>query len=203
MATSKQIKGYAKANNCSNAEASAHFVKEAMDNFLFKMPKSTEGFRPDAGTCVYNNRTPGVVLNVSQFVAGSLETHQQFGGVPYRTWKDGLEVTDTVGVIGNEESEGTDFCATLWFSKEMFISFTNEIEKGAFNIELLGTPKSMRESGQPGDAFRPIKVTEVRTRGCYSDAGGKFTTMCLAGTITHGEFAKNLRKSLASKVRVA
>ena len=175
-----------------------------MDNFLFKTPKSTEGFRPDAGTCVYNNRTPGVVLNVSQFVAGSLETHQKFGGVPYRTWKDGLEVTDTVGVIGNEESEGTDFCATLWFSKEMFISFTNEIEKGAFNIELLGTPKSMRESGIANDTFRPIEVTEVRTRGCYSNAGKNFsTTSYKAGTITHGEFAKNLRKGLASKVRVA
>lgn len=203
MATSAQIRGYAKQHNCSNAEAKAHFVHQATKDFLFSTPKSTEGFKPDAGISMKTNKAPGVVINVSQFVAGSIEYDKKFGGRMYNPYKDGIELTDTVGVIGTEESEGTDFCGTMWFSKEMITAFCKEIDKGAFNIEILGTPKAEVESVHVGDIFRPIEVTEVRARGCYSDAGGDYRTMCLAGSITHSKFAQGLLTAINSPVKVA
>jgi|TARA_R110001606_G_scaffold72699_2_gene167619 hypothetical protein len=203
MATSAQIKGYAKQHNCSKEEARAHFVKQATKDFLFSTPKSTEGFKPDAGISMKTNKAPGVVINVSQFVAGSIETEKKFGGRMYNPWKDGIEITETVGVIGNEESEGTDFCGTMWFSKEMINAFCTEISKGAFNIEISGTPKAKVESVHVGDIFRPIEVTEVKTRGCYSNAGGEFRTMCLDGGITHGKFAQGLLTAVNNPVKVA
>ena len=203
MATSAQIRGYAKQHNCSKEEARAHFVYKATKDFLFNKPKSTEGFLPDAGISLKTNRSSGVVLNVSQFVASNLETQKQFGANMYHPWKDGIEVTTTVGVIGSEESEGTDFCGTLWLTKEMITTLLNEIGKGAFNIEILGTPKSQTESAHMGDAFRPIEVSEVKTRGCYSDSGSDFRTMCSAGSVTHGEFAKNMLTAIANPVKLA
>ena len=190
MATSAQVRGYAKENNCSNVEARAHFVKQAVKDFTFNAPKSTEGYKPDAGISVKTNRAPGVVINVSQFVAGSLQTQEKFGGSMYHAWKDGIELTDTMCVIGDEDY--TEFCGTLWLTKEMILKFCNEIGKGAQNIELLGTPKSLTESNVPGDAFRPIEVSDVKVRGVYSNAGGDFTTHCPSGSISHGRFAEIL-----------
>jgi hypothetical protein len=202
MATSAQIRGYAKQHNCSNAEAKAHFVKQAVEDFILTGPQSADGFKPDAGISMKTNKSPGVVINVSQFVAGALETEKKFGGSMYPQWKDGIEITDTMCVIGDKDY--TEFCGTLWFTNDMLTAFCNEIGKGAQNIEILGTPQSITESNMPGDAFRPIEVDTVKVRGVYSNAGGDFTTHSYSvGSITHGEFAKKMLMGINNQLKAA
>ena len=104
-------------------------------------------------------------------------------------------------VIGDPDC--TEFCGTLWFNNKMITAFCNEIGKGAQIIEIFGTPKSITESNVPGDAFRPIEVSDVKVRGVYSNAGGDFTTHCPSGRIAHGEFAQKMLSSINDQIKVA
>ena len=86
----------------------------------------------------------------------------------------------------------------------MITAFCNEIGKGAQNIEILGTPQSIRESNMPGDAFRPIEVDTVKVRGVYSNAGGDFTTHSYnTGNIKHGVFAERMLSGINKGIKAA
>lgn len=203
MATSKQIRSYAKEHNCSNAEAKAHFIEQAVQkvkenykSFLDESDGSQDGFRPDAGISMAMADDTGIVVNVSEFVSNVTQTSNQFGGFIFHQVDDKIEITETVGLSNDTDR---DYCGTLWFDDKTLDAFITEIEKGAFNIEMRGTPAEETKSGN-GEKFRPIIIEDVNVRGCYSDAGSDFTTFSMAGSVSHGDFAKQFRQAINNKV---
>ena len=203
MATSKQIRSYAKEHNCSNAEARAHFIEQAVQkvkenytSFLDERDDNQDGFRPDAGISMAMTDDTGIVVNVSEFVANVTQTSKQFGGFLFHEVNDKIEITETVGLSKDTER---DYCGTMWFDDKTLDAFITEIEKGAFNIEMRGTPASETKSGN-GEKFRPIIIEDVNVKGCYSDAGSSFMTFSMAGSVNHGDFAKQFRQAINNKV---
>ena len=203
MATSKQIRAYAKEHNCSNAEAKAHFIDQAIEkvkenytSFLDEQDNNQDGFRPDAGISMAMTDDTGIVVNVSEFVANVSQTSKRFGGFMFHRLNDKIEITETVGLSNDTDR---DYCGTMWFSDKTLDAFITEIEKGAFNIEMRGTPAKETKSGN-GEKFRPIVIEDVNVRGCYSNAGSDFMTISMAGSVSHGDFAKQFRQAINNKV---
>lgn len=203
MATSREIRAYANEHNCSNAEARAHFIEQAVQkvkenyqSFLDEQDNTQEGFRPDAGISMVMTDDTGIVVNVSEFVSNVSQTAKQFGGFMFHEYDDKIEITETVGLLNDTER---DYCGTMWFSDKTLDAFLTEIEKGAFNIEMRGTPAEETKSGN-GEKFRPIIIEDVKVKGCYSDAGGDFMTFSMAGSVSHGDFAKQFRQAINNKV---
>jgi len=202
MATSREIRAYANEHNCSNAEARAHFIEQAVQkvkenyNSFLDNNMSHEGFRPDAGISMAMTDDTGIVVNVSEFVSNVSQTAKQFGGFMFHEYDDKIEITETVGLLNDTER---DYCGTMWFSDKTLDAFITEIEKGAFNIEMRGTPAKQTKSGN-GEKFRPIIIEDVSVKGCYSDAGSDFMTFSMAGSVNHGDFAKQFRQAINNKV---
>ena len=133
MATSAQIKGYAKQHNCSNAEAKVHFIEQAVqkvkenyNSFLDEQDNNQDGFRPDAGISMDMTDDTSIVVNVSEFVANVTQTSKNFGGFLFHETDDKIEITETVGLSKDTDR---DYCGTLWFNDKTLDAFITEIEK--------------------------------------------------------------------------
>jgi len=169
MATSKQIKGYAKANNCSTAEAKEHYRNEAKNfvkNFTGKFSKfikdahkeaiNQEGFLSDAGMQMATKKVDNLQLHTWKLVQSVGERCEQLeAGYPLAVRDEGrLELTTEVNV------DGVECCATLEFPPKIWDKFAKELSKNAEKIHIQGVPLK-QESTAGFELFRPIKVTNI------------------------------------------